>query len=248
MLYNKHQPRRMNINSDYTKRKYDTDEMVSYFQKLTSNVGTLLSEKILLSRYLKSKRRILDIGCGTGRSINFFQAQGCDVLGIDISPNMIRQAKKNFPKDKFLIDDISTTTLPKQKQFHIIYFSFNGLMTIPLHEERITTLNNIRDLLSDDGYFIFSTPYVDNKLTTSFWGKKLYETNPNDVFIEESGIKDMFIHVPYLDQVRELLNISKYNIDFESPRLSICEEPDEIEELLDDNYYFVTSKKGCQND
>jgi SAM-dependent methyltransferase len=34
--------------------------------------------------------RVLDIGCGAGRHALYLQAQGCDVLGTDVSPGAIR--------------------------------------------------------------------------------------------------------------------------------------------------------------
>jgi SAM-dependent methyltransferase len=52
-----------------------------------------------------SKSRILDIGCGTGHHVDRLAENGLDVLGIDISPSMIKKAKENFPKRKFQIAD-----------------------------------------------------------------------------------------------------------------------------------------------
>jgi trans-aconitate methyltransferase len=49
--------------------------------------------------------RILDLGCGTGQLTEQIAALGADVLGIDKSPEMIAQAKKNFPALKFEIAD-----------------------------------------------------------------------------------------------------------------------------------------------
>ena len=47
-----------------------------------------------------SKSRILDVGCGTGHHVSSIGAKGIDILGIDISPSMIKKAKENYPDYK----------------------------------------------------------------------------------------------------------------------------------------------------
>ncbi len=44
---------------------------------------------------------VLDIGCGTGRSSRFLKALGNNVVGVDISPEMIAQARKADPKGDY---------------------------------------------------------------------------------------------------------------------------------------------------
>ena len=38
---------------------------------------------------LKSEKKLIDIGCGTGRHSNYFNKKGMDVVGIDLSLNSI---------------------------------------------------------------------------------------------------------------------------------------------------------------
>lgn len=50
---------------------------------------------------------ILDIGCGTGRySIELSKELGLYLIGIDISKNMLKEAKKKFPEGKWIEGDI----------------------------------------------------------------------------------------------------------------------------------------------
>ena len=69
----------------------------------------MMDDDIVLNR-LKNKgiifpgARILDIGCGAGRYSKEFLKMGCEVVGIDISPNMIDFTKENtvdFNTDHF---------------------------------------------------------------------------------------------------------------------------------------------------
>ncbi|MFC1563672.1 methyltransferase domain-containing protein [candidate division KSB1 bacterium] len=59
----------------------------------------------LISKYAMGKKA-LDFGCGTGRSTRFMQKLGYDVVGIDISEEMIRKANEIDPAGHyFLISD-----------------------------------------------------------------------------------------------------------------------------------------------
>jgi len=51
-----------------------------------------------------AKGRILDIGCGSGRSVKYFQEKGLKAVGIDISPLAIEASKKYGVKNCFVMD------------------------------------------------------------------------------------------------------------------------------------------------
>lgn len=46
----------------------------------------------------KKERKVLDLGCGTGRHIVYFAKRGFDVYGIDISPQAIKLTKSWLKK------------------------------------------------------------------------------------------------------------------------------------------------------
>lgn len=58
-------------------------------------------EGVLELLAVKPGERILDLGCGTGHLAKKIQEQGADVVGIDASPEMIAQAKENYPELDF---------------------------------------------------------------------------------------------------------------------------------------------------
>ncbi len=49
--------------------------------------------------------RILDLGCGTGQLTNEIAQSGAEVVGLDASPEMIGQARQNYPGLRFVLED-----------------------------------------------------------------------------------------------------------------------------------------------
>ena len=53
----------------------------------------------------KPGERILDLGCGTGQLTAKIADAGASVLGLDASPDMIGQARQNYPRLQFKLED-----------------------------------------------------------------------------------------------------------------------------------------------
>jgi trans-aconitate methyltransferase len=58
----------------------------------------------------KPGERILDVGCGTGQLTHKIAEAGADVVGVDASPEMIGQARQNFPQLRFALQDATSMT------------------------------------------------------------------------------------------------------------------------------------------
>jgi 2-polyprenyl-3-methyl-5-hydroxy-6-metoxy-1,4-benzoquinol methylase len=73
-----------------TKNYYEysaIDYFHSTYQSDISNLWNKLIEQ-------KSEGVVLDIGCGSGRDLQYFSGKGFDVVGLDISLNLINLAHK----------------------------------------------------------------------------------------------------------------------------------------------------------
>jgi trans-aconitate methyltransferase len=63
--------------------------------------------------------RILDVGCGTGQLTAEIARAGATPTGIDSSPDMIEQARGNFPDIRFEVHDVCD--LPFQSEFDAVF-------------------------------------------------------------------------------------------------------------------------------
>ena len=106
---------------------------------------------IMNSASPSSQSKILDIGCGTGHHVALLGSKGLDVLGIDISPSMIKKAKENFPDYKFNIGDaLDGNTFEPNSFTHILSMYF----TIYYFKDKTQFFNNCFKWLMPGGYLI----------------------------------------------------------------------------------------------
>jgi SAM-dependent methyltransferase len=64
--------------------------------------------------HLKIGSKIVDLGCGTGFSANYFTKKGMLAMGVDLSKSMIAIAKRNYPNIHFFIEDVRQFSFSNQ--------------------------------------------------------------------------------------------------------------------------------------
>lgn len=95
----------------------------------------------------------IDFGCGAGRSTRFLRALGFDPVGVDISPDMIDQARLLDPGGRYLqIDDGDFSALPVAA-FDLVLAAFT-FDNIPGPDHRIRLLVRLRDRLNPAGRIV----------------------------------------------------------------------------------------------
>jgi SAM-dependent methyltransferase len=72
--------------------------------------GDRLIEVHWLDRFLKlppSRPSVLDLGCGSGRPVaRYLIEKGCEVTGVDSSPQMIALCRESFPQSEWRVADM----------------------------------------------------------------------------------------------------------------------------------------------
>lgn len=81
-------------------------------------------EDILDRAKIGSRTRVLDVACGTGVMFPYYAARGADVTGIDISPEMVKIARRNFPDIETLCADALEISFEKGFNAVMVYNAF----------------------------------------------------------------------------------------------------------------------------
>ncbi len=121
---------------------------------------------------------ILDLGSGTGLPFaKLFVEKGFNVLGVDISSQMIKIAQKNVPLANF--KELSMTDLDYDKKFDGVFSSYSMLLLSPQLFKDVA--NRIVKSLKDKGllYLSLNEPRVegedvDKEVIVELMGEKMY--------------------------------------------------------------------------
>jgi SAM-dependent methyltransferase len=96
------------------------DYLVYNNQKDEYEVGEIINKTTP-----SSESKILDIGSGTGHHVALLASKKLDVIGIDISPSMVEQSKKNYPNYNFQVGDALNNGLFSSNTFtHVLCLYF----------------------------------------------------------------------------------------------------------------------------
>lgn len=102
---------------------------------------------------LKENARVLDLACGKGRHAVTLSECGFDVLGVDLSENSIREAKKwENPTLKFAVHDMREVI--QNEQFDGVFNLFTSFGYFDQIEENQHVMASISQMLTPKGLLI----------------------------------------------------------------------------------------------
>lgn len=238
---------------------YNSINNQRFYSYSIDNVGLWESEKIMFEKYSSKNNKILDLGCGAGRTtINLYRNGYKDIIGLDYSEKLIECAKEycnnNKLDVKFIYGDATDLSDFENNTFDTILFSYNGLTSIPKQENRDKVLQEVKRVLKDDGIFIFTAHDRDNPKYKSIWDeeknkwdnglqdKNLYEFG--DRFLKlEDGIA--FGHYSSVDEIKEFIRKNGFTLIENKLRSEICNEPERITNWSkEDTMFYIIQKSS----
>ncbi len=105
--------------------------------------------------------RIVELGCGSGRVVDYFNRLGYNTYGIDISENAVKVIKTNAKRQRLLnkvvINDCSTLAF-KNESFGTV-ICLGVLEHYPREKEMNSCLSEIKRVLTNKGVAIVSLPH-----------------------------------------------------------------------------------------
>ena len=126
------------------------------FRQLAADGADLVGEARLVDAMVGRDARILDAGCGPGRTGAHLHALGHTVVGVDLDPVLIDAAKQDHPGPTWLVVDLAEMDLPAlgiPEPFDVIV-SAGNVMAFLAPNTRRTVLSRLRDHLAQDGRLV----------------------------------------------------------------------------------------------
>ena len=134
-----------------------TETVAGYDQvaaEFATRWGDLRLERELdtFTRYVSGQRRVLDLGCGPGRDVDFLTGLGCRVVGLDLSIGMLAEARRQLADASLVRADLRQPPLASR--------SFDGVWACAslLHLRRAqlpTALSEVARLLRQPGGVLY---------------------------------------------------------------------------------------------
>jgi len=128
-------------------------------------------------------KKVVDYGCGTGRSTKFIKELGAEVMGVDIRSDMIASAKKQYPDIVFKLIENAKTPFSNDT-FDLAISTFVQLEMASTNEMELVA-NEVFRILKIGGKFIILTVNPES------WGNtyQSFSSNFPKVFARQSGQK-----------------------------------------------------------
>lgn len=181
----------------------------NYADKFIDELSHKHLDRILLKSFASEnsdKGQLIDLGCGPGQTTKYLSDCGLnDILGVDISSEMVTVAKNINPQLNFEIADILNLKYPDRffgsaiAFYSIVHFDY-GQIKIAFKE--------IKRVLTDNGQFLFSfhigdnlvhmDNFLDHQVNIDFY---FFQTNKITNLLTEHGFEiiEVIERQPYKD-------------------------------------------------
>jgi 2-polyprenyl-3-methyl-5-hydroxy-6-metoxy-1,4-benzoquinol methylase len=202
----------------------------------------------LIKKYNHSTKRILDIGCGTGLHDIELSKLGYDVVGIDISEDMINVARSNAAKAGCKVDFLKDVNkqFSLEEKFDTVISLFHVMSYQTTMEQRNEIFSLVEKSLKMGGIFIFDfwyAPAVDFLKIESRSKSTIVNGEKVSKFVEPKEIKKNVYDIQ--------IKLETKNKTFIENHLMRSFLPDDFKNIK--NFDFITSyswmefTKSCKN-
>jgi SAM-dependent methyltransferase len=118
----------------------------AYAEHLAAELACKPLDRHLLNRFAEEVRErglVADVGCGPGHVAGYLKDQGVEMIGIDLSAEMIAVARRLNPRLDFQVGDMQRLDLPDATLaglvsfYSIVHFESGALLPVLLEMRRV---------------------------------------------------------------------------------------------------------------
>lgn len=176
------------------------DKLNKYWAEIVDARSTE-KEAEFIGKVVKTKGLILDLCCGTGRHSIFLSKKGRSVIGLDLSPNLLRIAKERMTEKgvRFPLVRAEMRHLPFQSEtFASVINMFTSFGYLPSEKEDMKSLKEVARTLKQDGTFLIDIANREHLLKIfqkKDWGEfpSFYMLESRTIDIKESKLYSKWI-------------------------------------------------------
>lgn len=236
---------------------YNQEKNIQRYGESIDKVGLWDSEQIIFHKYITKNAKILDIGCGAGRTtINLYKEGYKDIIGLDVADKLIAYAKNYIRENNldinFILGD-ATDLHYLDNTFDVVIFSYNGMQCIPKKANRDKVLKEIHRILKSGGIYIFTAHDRNDGSRREFWQEEKErwdrgEEDPRyemfgDLITKDQTGEDAFVHFSSIEEMKELIYQEDFEILEYISREQICDEREEVKKFSNNTIFWIIKKK-----
>ncbi len=140
-----------------------TDPYDNYAEYYDQGTTTDITAKVdLIKRTIRrlnpSAKEVLEVACGTGNVLELLQTT-YGVVGLDLSPNMIRIARQKLPNIEMYVEDMTLFKL--QRKFDAIICVFDSVNHLLNFEAWEALFDRAKEHLNHGGVFIMDVNTIE---------------------------------------------------------------------------------------
>ncbi len=120
----------------------------------------------LMTRYPAGEKTHLDVACGTGLALQFFQSRGWTSVGVDASLPMLRVARTRTPR----VAASDFRELALRGTFARITCLYDSLNHLKSRNDLVAAFRSVRGVMNSDSLFLFDMNHPE--IYPEIWGMK----------------------------------------------------------------------------
>ena len=211
-----------------------SDAIATGYDDYFADAAIFAVDAELVSRYIQPPSLVVDLGCGTGRSILPLVQAGCRGIAIDLSAAMLGEVKRKAdalqigPERLLCVQAnlVELNCLADESIDHALCL-FSTLGMIRGADPRQRVVAHVRRILRPGGYFVLQ---VHNYWVHLFdpegpwwmvrnWARRMFhrDVQIGDKFFPYRGIPRMFLHTFSRRELHDLLRSNGFRVRCELP-------------------------------